>query len=55
MTPYYVCLGIAALVGVARIIEWRRYGAPEGAPEAAGILAFIWGAILLKLLVGMLF
>lgn len=24
MTPYYVCLGIAVLVGVARIIEWRR-------------------------------
>jgi len=54
MTPYYICLGIAVLVGIARIIEWHRHGAPEGALEAVGMLAFIWGVILLKLLVGML-
>ncbi|HEX7012425.1 MAG TPA: hypothetical protein VF161_06755 [Steroidobacteraceae bacterium] len=55
MNPYYVCLGIAVLVGVARIVEWHRHGAPEGALEAVGMLALIWGVIVLKLLVGMLF
>ena len=54
MTAYYVCLGIAVLVGVARIIEWHRHGAPEGALEALGMAGFIGGVIALKFLVGVL-